>query len=91
MNTDEIKSVSPHGSNTMLAEVKCRKGELPKSGHVYFIALYTAPKVFNGLYFECLLTNQKIPAYAKLIEDLGNIHDYKSEIWKPERFGLNSR
>lgn len=85
------RTSSRHSSNTVLAAVKCRPGELPKSGHVYFIALYTAPKVFNGLYFECLLTDQKIPAYAKLIEDLGHIHDYKSEIWKPERFGLNSR
>jgi hypothetical protein len=69
---------------------KCSKGELPKSGHIYFIQPHTAPKVFNGLYFECLLTDQKIPAYAKPIEDLGHIRDYELEIWKPERFGIRT-
>jgi hypothetical protein len=64
------------------------KKDLPKIGHVYYIGYFTAPKVFNGLYFECLLTDQKIPAYEKLIEDLGHIKEYKQEIWKRKRFGL---
>lgn len=89
MNNNDTSAAIP--ANRVLAAVKCQKGELPKAGHVYHIKDFTAPKVFNGLYFECLLTDQKIPAYAKLIADLGHIHDYKEEIWKPERFGLNSR
>lgn len=27
-----------------------------KHGYVYWLKDYTAPKVFNGLYFECLVT-----------------------------------
>ncbi len=60
--------------------------EKPKTGHVYYIGDYTAPKVFTGLYYECLLTDQKIPAYEKIVEDLGHIKDWKHEVWMPERF-----
>ena len=64
----------------------CRKKILPEFGHVYYIEDFTAPKVFNGLFFECLLTDQKIPAYSKMIADLGHIKDYNGEIWRIERF-----
>ena len=42
-----------------------------KQGYVYFLEDYTAPKVFNGQYFECLYTNQKIAANASISEDTG--------------------
>lgn len=64
---------------------------LPETGHVYFLQDYTAPKVFNGLYFECLLTEQKIPAFAKISKDLGRLLEWTNEIYKPERFGIVSR
>lgn len=60
----------------------------PITGNVYYLKDFTAPKVFNGLYFECLLTDQKIPANTKIHSDLGSIKDWKTEIWKPERFNL---
>ena len=34
-------------------------------GIVYWLKDFSAPKVYNGLYFECLLTDQKIPAHCK--------------------------
>lgn len=59
------------------------------TGMVYFLEDYTAPKVFNGLYFECLLTEQKIPAHAKIKEEISLIQDYNlSSIYKPQRFNL---
>lgn len=61
----------------------------PEIGHVYYLKDFTAPKVFNGLYFECLLTDQKIRADKLVVEDLGKVDEWKTKIWKPERFGLN--
>ena len=56
-------------------------------GMVYYLKDFTAPKVFNGLYFECLLTDQKIPAIFKIKNSTGiHISDWKDEIYKPERF-----
>ena len=55
-------------------------------GHVYYLKDFTAPKVFNGLYFECLLTDQKIRADEKIHSDLGLLTDWKDKIYKPERF-----
>lgn len=59
---------------------------IPITGHVYYLKNFTAPKVFNGLYFECLLTDQKIPSHEKIHSDLGSFDDWKSPIYKPERF-----
>jgi hypothetical protein len=64
---------------------------IPNTGHVYFIEGYTAPKVFNGLYFECLLTDQKISAHIRIRKDLGHLLEWKHEIYKPERFGIVDR
>lgn len=60
-----------------------------KIGHVYYLKDFTAPKVFNGLYFECLLTDQKIRRDAKIVKDLGMIYNWPHKTWKPERFGIN--
>lgn len=59
-----------------------------KIGFVYFLRGYTAPKVFNGLYFECLLTDQKIAANVKISGYSKPIHikDWPHEIYKKERF-----
>ena len=61
-----------------------------KTGIVYWLKDYTAPKVFNGLYFECLYTDQKIPAHAKIKKNSTETHlkEWTHEIYKPERFGL---
>lgn len=58
----------------------------PIIGHVYYLRDFTAPKVFNGLYFECLLTDQKIRADEKIHKELGLISDWNQPIHKPERF-----
>ncbi|MEL7248380.1 MAG: hypothetical protein AAFO03_08170 [Bacteroidota bacterium] len=55
-------------------------------GGIYYVRSFTAPKYFNGLYFECLLTDQKIAAHAKALEFLGTLSDYDGEVWNPERF-----
>jgi len=61
-----------------------------KTGIIYYLKNFTAPKVYNGLYFECLLTDQKIPSHTKVIKSTGvHIKDWKHDIYKPERFGLN--
>lgn len=62
----------------------------PETGHVYYLKDFTAPKVFNGLYFECLLTDQKIRADEKIHKDLGLLTEWKHPIYKPERFGIKN-
>ena len=59
-----------------------------KTGFVYWVKDFTAPKLFNGLYFECLLTDQKIPAHC--IAECTDVHilDWPHEIYKPERWNL---
>ena len=42
-----------------------QKLQVLESGLVYWLHDFTAPKVFNGLYFECLVTDQRIPAHVK--------------------------
>jgi len=59
-----------------------------KSGFVYYLKDFTAPKVFNGLYFECLLTDQKIAANEKVKKELCHITEWEHDIYKPERFNL---
>lgn len=62
---------------------------IPQNGYVYFLKDYTAPKVFNGLYYDCLLTDQKIPAYVPIVVNTGiRITDWPDEIFQPERFNL---
>lgn len=55
-------------------------------GNVYYIENFTAPKLFRGTYFECLLTDQKIESNQVVVKDLGQYKEYKNEVWKPERF-----
>ena len=60
-----------------------------KKGIVYWLKDYTAPKVFTGMIFECLVTDQKIPAHAKIKKSTEtHLKDWKHEIYKPERFEL---
>lgn len=58
-------------------------------GRVYYLKDFTAPKVFNGLYFECLLTDQKIRADEKIKEDLGSLLEWPHPIYREERFFPN--
>jgi hypothetical protein len=58
-------------------------------GIVYWLKDFTAPKVFNGLYFECLLTDQKIPAHCKAKSTGIHLLKWEKEVYKPERFNLN--
>ena len=58
-------------------------------GRVYYLENFTAPKVFNGYDFECLLTDQKIKAETNISKDTGvNLKEWseKYNIYKPERF-----
>lgn len=60
-----------------------------KIGMLYYLFDYTAPKVFTGLYFECLITDQKIPAHAKVsIKTEIHIKNWGKEIYKPQRFNI---
>lgn len=60
-----------------------------KIGFVYWLEGFTAPKVFNGLYFECLLTDQKLAAHYKAKSTGIHLLKWEHEIYKPERFKLN--
>lgn len=57
-------------------------------GVVYWLKDFTAPKVFNGLYFECLSTEQKIAAHCKAKSTGIHLLDWQHEVYKPERFKL---
>lgn len=59
-----------------------------KQWHVYYLDDFTAPKVFNGLCFECTISNQCIAANEKAVKDLGHVEDYAGDIFKPKRFHL---
>ena len=60
-----------------------------ETGTVYWLKDYTAPKVFTGMIFECLITDQKIPAHSKIKKSTGiHLKDWKHEIYSPKRFGL---
>lgn len=62
-----------------------------KIGFVYYLKDFTAPKVFNGLYFECLLTDQKIAANAKVHKEFCHLKDWEHKIYKPKRFFKSKR
>lgn len=56
-------------------------------GEVVWLKDFTAPKVYRGEYFECLLTDQKIlKEKGKVIERLGHIKKWKHPIWQEQRF-----
>lgn len=58
-------------------------------GNIYYLKNFTSPKVFNGLYFECLSTEQKIPANVEVeTNTFISLEEWKGEIYKPERFCL---
>lgn len=58
-----------------------------KKGNIYFLNGFTAPKVFTGTHFECLLTDQKIDGSAKIAIDTKiAIKDWLYPIYMPERF-----
>jgi hypothetical protein len=61
-----------------------------KKGVVYWVMGFTAPKVFDGENFHCLLTDQVISCgkyiSAKEIKPLSEWE--ASYIYKPERFNL---
>lgn len=62
-----------------------------EEGGVYLLEKFTAPKVFNGLYFLCLQTDQKISVYNNnVVKYLGHITEWKDNIYKPERFNINA-
>lgn len=60
-----------------------------KPGYVYWLKDYTAPKVWMGNSFMCLLTDQIIFPEAEVTHGpIAHIKDwnYPTEIYKPERF-----
>lgn len=59
----------------------------PKTAFVYYLKNFTAPKVFNGFYYECLLTNQKVRYDAEIAKSTGvELKDWEGEIYNRERF-----
>ncbi len=58
----------------------------PILNHVYYLKDYTAPKVFLGTHFECLLTDQKIGKDARVVKHIRALSEWISPIYKPERF-----
>lgn len=58
-----------------------------KAGEIYYLKDYTAPKVFNGLFFECLLTEQRIASHSEVRKATGiSIENWAKEIFRRERF-----
>lgn len=56
-------------------------------GNIYYLKFFTAPKIWTGKFFECLLTDQRIRRRTKVIKDTKiNISDWPHEIFRPERF-----
>ena len=61
-------------------------------GQVYYLEGYTAPKIYNGLFFECLYSDKKISSHTKVKQRLGSYLDFdKSDVYKPERFQIISK
>lgn len=60
----------------------------PKRGYVYKLTDFTAHKVYNGLNFECLLTNQLISHEAGIEQEICHIADYRGEIFNTTRFNI---
>jgi len=58
----------------------------PIIGNVYWLHDFTAPKVWTGEHFECLVTDQIIPQGRIKIRTEINIQDWPYEIYAPERF-----
>jgi hypothetical protein len=59
----------------------------PKRGFVYYLKDYTAPKVFDGDRFICLLTEQIIEASTKIsVDTKTHIKDWVFEVSRKERF-----
>lgn len=56
-------------------------------GMVYWIMGFTAPKVFDGEKFHCLLTDQVIE-YGKFLscKEIESVTGWTGQIYKPERF-----
>jgi len=70
----------------MLLNTERRKMKL-KYGSIYYLQDFTAPKMWNGLYFDCLLTGQKIPGNEKVKKYTGhNLNDWPNAIYKKQRF-----
>lgn len=58
-----------------------------KTGEIYYLENFTAPKVFTGLIFACLVTDQVRPAHTTVRHRTNtHIKDWTHEIYKPERF-----
>lgn len=56
-----------------------------KTGRIYYLKNFTAPKVWDGKYFYCLLTDQVI-INGKVEKDTGiDVKDWQGEIYDRER------
>ena len=61
--------------------------QAPEIGYIYYLKDFTAPKVYNGEFYECLLTTQKIEPSAEIVEDTGiHLDEWNREIYLVERF-----
>jgi hypothetical protein len=59
-----------------------------KIGYVYYLNGFTAPKVYLGTHFECLITDQKISIQDSRNPKDANVHifDWDGDIYKNDRF-----
>jgi len=79
--------------NEGIADKPFVSGNKLQIGEVVYLKDFTAPKVFRGILFECLLTDQIIPMAEKLkiVKKMGHIKNWKHEIWNRERFATYFR
>lgn len=63
------------------------KIELVK-GNIYYLRFFTAPKVWTGEWFECLLTDQRIRKKGTRVSQFTghNLLTWPHEIYRIERF-----
>ncbi len=58
----------------------------PIIGHVYWLYQFTAPKVWTGKYYECLVTDQVILKGKIRTRTEIHVKDWPHDIYEIERF-----
>lgn len=58
-----------------------------EEGYIYYLRDFTAPKVFDGTKFVCLVTDQIITRHSEIKKVTGiHISDWAHDIYKRSRF-----
>lgn len=59
----------------------------PRKYYVYRLHNYESTFVFNGLYYESLETDLKLPANTPIYKEFGlSLNDWPHKIYNPQRF-----